>query len=453
MDDSLAISIKNVSKKYRLFDSIQERMKEALHPFRKKYHREFWALKNISFDVEKGTTLGIIGQNGSGKSTLLQIICSVLQATEGEVSVNGRVAALLELGAGFNPEFTGRENVRFNGSVMGFSADEMSERLPLIEKFADIGEFMDQPVKVYSSGMFARLAFATAINVDPEILVIDEAFSVGDAKFQQKCFGKFRDFQNSGKTILFVSHDSNAILKNCNYAILLEKGGNICEGSPNEVVRNYQNLILTGSTQIKGTVGEDQKIIEDINYSSLSNEKEIKIDNFISDFTCGDVLGSRQGYSKNEYRFGDGRSKIIDCLFISGNQVDPVSIFSGENLEIYLKVRFFEDIEEPAFGFGIKSVEGIMLYANNTRFAQMCLEPVQKDDVVIIKFSFRINLHAGEYFFDFGSGEKVGATGVPLDFRNGVFHLTVLERKKFDGCVDLDSCIDMVRRIKAFGEK
>ena len=197
MTDSIAIRIENLSKKYRLFASPRARLKEALHPFGKKYHREFWALKDVSFEVPKGQTLGILGRNGSGKSTLLQIIASVLQPTEGRVEVNGRVSAMLELGAGFNPEFTGRANVMFIGTLMGFSEADMRERLPAIEAFADIGEFIDQPVKTYSTGMFARLAFAAAINVDPDILVVDEILAVGDARFQQKCFRKFQEFQET----------------------------------------------------------------------------------------------------------------------------------------------------------------------------------------------------------------------------------------------------------------
>jgi len=383
--------------------------------------------------------LGIIGQNGSGKSTLLQIICSVLQPTEGKVVVNGRISALLELGAGFNPEFTGRENVVFNGAVMGISTEEMADRLPKIESFADIGDFIDQPVKIYSSGMFARLAFATAINIDPDILVVDEALSVGDAKFQHKCYQKFRQFQDEGKTILFVSHDTNAVLKNCNHAVLLEKGKIVCAGSPKEVTRNYQNLILTGSTQVLMGDSESLSPLNDMEFCSLKDRNEFELKNFLEEVHDHDKVVLRRGYNKDEYRYGDGRSEIIDCMFVCEGNIDPVSIFSGEKIDIYLKIRFLEDVERPAFGFSLKTVEGVLLYANNTRFAQMNLDPVQKSEVVVMKFSLPMNLHAGEYFFDFGSGEKVGETGVPLDFRFSVIHLTVLARTKFDGLIDLTS--------------
>src|SRR5437016_1893645 len=200
MTEEVAISVRDVTKKYRLFRSPQEILKEALHPFRKRYHREFWALNGVSFDVAPGQTVGILGRNGSGKSTLLQIIAGIIQATSGEVIVNGRISALLELGAGFNPEFTGRENAHFQAQLMDLSREEIDRRLPEIEAFADIGEFFDQPVKTYSSGMFVRVAFASAINVDPDILIVDEALAVGDAKFQNKCFLKFKEFQGAGKT-------------------------------------------------------------------------------------------------------------------------------------------------------------------------------------------------------------------------------------------------------------
>ena len=242
----IAVSLKNISKKFRLFESPKDRLKEALHPFKKKYHKEFWALKDISFDVPKGKTLGIIGRNGSGKSALLQIICGVLQPTTGSVTVNGRISALLELGADFSPEFTGRENVLMKGIRTGLSKAEMIERLPEIEAFADIGEFINYPLKTYSSGMFVRLAFATAINIDPEVLIVDEALAVGDVKFQYKCYQKFIEFQKAGKTIIFVTHDIQAVLKHCDKAILLENGSAIDYGNPVTVTTYYVDLLFSG---------------------------------------------------------------------------------------------------------------------------------------------------------------------------------------------------------------
>ena len=245
-NQDIAISVRQVSKKFRLFNSPKERLAEALHPFRKKYHREFWALKDVSFDIFRGEIIGILGKNGSGKSTLLQIVCAIMQPTEGAVEVSGRISALLELGAGFNPEFTGRENVILNGSIMGISRQEMLHRLPVIEAFADIGDFFDQPVKTYSSGMFVRVAFAAAIHVDPDILIIDEALSVGDVRFQHKCFQTLAEFQKRKKTILLVTHSTEAVVKHCGRAFLIDGGVILEDGIPKNVVNSYLELMFTG---------------------------------------------------------------------------------------------------------------------------------------------------------------------------------------------------------------
>lgn len=238
-----AISVRDLSKKYRRFSSTADTLKELLHPFGKKYHDEFWALKGVSFEIKKGESIGLIGRNGSGKSTLLQVLCGILQPTSGTVLVSGRVAALLELGAGFSSDFSGRENVYMNGALMGLSRHEMDERFSSIAEFAEIGDFMEQPVKTYSSGMYVRLAFAVAINVDADILIVDEALSVGDEAFQRKCYSRIRTIQDRGATIIFVSHSASAVVELCNRAILLERGEVLLKGAPKKVVSNYQKLI------------------------------------------------------------------------------------------------------------------------------------------------------------------------------------------------------------------
>ena len=237
-DTVTAISVHNVTKSYKLYDSHADRVKEAFHPFRKKYHHTFNALSDVSLSVKKGETIGIIGRNGSGKSTLLQLVCGILQPTSGSIVVNGRVSALLELGAGFNPEFSGRENVYINGSILGFSKEEIESRYGAIVEFADIGEFIEQPVKTYSSGMTIRLAFAVIAHADADILVIDEALAVGDAFFTQKCMRFLRKFMKTG-TILFVSHDTNSVKNLCNRAVWLERGQVLHEGEPKEVCERY----------------------------------------------------------------------------------------------------------------------------------------------------------------------------------------------------------------------
>lgn len=244
MAEDIAISVNDVSKMYKLYDNPMDRLKESLGLSRKKKYKEHYALNHVSFQVHKGETVGIIGTNGSGKSTILKIITGVLNPTGGEVTVDGRISALLELGAGFNMEYTGIENVYLNGTMMGFSKEEIDSRLQDILDFADIGDFVHQPVKAYSSGMFVRLAFAVAINIDPEILIVDEALSVGDVFFQAKCYRKFEEFKKMGRTILFVSHDLSSIARYCDRVVLLNKGVKLEEGSPKQMVDMYKQLLV-----------------------------------------------------------------------------------------------------------------------------------------------------------------------------------------------------------------
>ena len=254
-----AIRVKNVSKIYKLYDKPTDRLKEALGVTKKKRYHEHFALNDVSFDVKRGETVGIIGTNGSGKSTILKIITGVLNQTDGEIEIDGRISALLELGAGFNMEYTGIENVYLNGTMIGFTKEEIDEKLQDILDFADIGDFVYQPVKTYSSGMFVRLAFAVAINIDPEILIVDEALSVGDVFFQAKCYKKFEEFKKLGKTILFVSHDLSSISKYCDRVILLNKGVKLNEGSSQEMVDQYKKVLVGADAQIRSSIKEDDK--------------------------------------------------------------------------------------------------------------------------------------------------------------------------------------------------
>ncbi|PIR01652.1 MAG: sugar ABC transporter ATP-binding protein [Nitrospinae bacterium CG11_big_fil_rev_8_21_14_0_20_45_15] len=438
LNDDLAISVRNISKKYRLFDSVQERLKEALHPFQKKYHREFWALKNVSFDVSKGSTLGIVGRNGSGKSTLLQIISSVLLPTVGNLELSGRVSALLELGAGLNPEFTGRENVIFYGAVMGYSEKEMNARLPFIREFADIGEFFDQPVRVYSSGMFSRLAFATAINIDPDILIVDEALSVGDPKFQKKCYRKIHEFQKSGVTILLVTHDVESIIRHCDQALLLVEGELVEMGEPKTVVNFYID-VLEGrkvSTAVSN-YDFDEKSLAEVRKTDQNVPKTI-LDQFLSGFSGQDNCVSRKSYNKNEYRQGNGNAEIVDYLLICKDKVDFSAVQSGCQLEIYWKVLFHEDVEFPSYGFAVCSVDGLKLWGGNTWFDKFPVQPARTGDYVIFKSSFSLHLNKGEYFITLGCGQVLNEQLCPMDRRCDLIHIVVETRSRFDGLVALN---------------
>lgn len=314
MSFNVAISLKNISKCYRMFDRPKDRLLQGLWRGKKQFYREFWALRNVSFDIKQGTTVGIIGRNGSGKSTILQIIAGTLMPTDGSMQTNGRVAALLELGSGFNPEFNGRENAMMSGSIMGLSSKEIKERMPLIEKFAEIGEFIDQPVKMYSSGMYVRLAFACAINVDPDILVVDEALAVGDMQFQLKCIEKLKSFKKEGKTILFVSHDIYSVRNFCDEAIWMMDGQIHLRGDVNTVTERYQDFMRFGlenkdAPQAPAEVKKNLVTIEKVSITDV-NHKE-----------------------KKDYDFGEQITVVVDYTIHSVMEglVGGVALFDKQN--------------------------------------------------------------------------------------------------------------------------
>jgi len=447
MGDSVAISVQNVSKKYRLFRSPKERLWETLHPFNKKYHREFWALKEIDFQIPKGATVGIIGRNGSGKSTLLKIICSVLKPTTGSIQVNGEVSALLSLGAGLNPKFTGRDNVFFKGSLMGIPPEELKDRMGDIEAFADIGEFFDQPLQIYSSGMMLRLAFAIAINVDPEILVIDEVIAVGDSKFKQKCFQKFREYQEAGKTILITTHDTNTIIRHCDHALLINKGSLIEAGQPKDVINHYLNILEEkGSTKSKQTTGNVNSGEDQASATSLEEDQSI-LHGFLYHTPPQDNCPSRKSYNKNEKRQEFHQAEIIDYLIAYNNTFDPTNIYSGDRIDIYIKVKFHAPVEFPLMGVAIKTVDGILIYGFNSFYTNNEISAAQEGDILIGKFSLKLRLKHGDYFFDLGVDLKETVESskyVNLDRRCAAAHLSVIERNQFFGLADFEADFDQI---------
>jgi ABC-type polysaccharide/polyol phosphate transport system ATPase subunit len=441
MDSNTAINVQHVSKKFRLFSSPKERLIEALHPFRKRYHHEFWALRDVSFEVRRGEVVGILGKNGSGKSTLLQVICTVMQATSGEVSVNGSISALLELGAGFNPEFTGRDNVVLNGAIMGFSRKEMLRRLPDIEAFADIGEFFHQPVKTYSSGMFVRVAFAAAIHVDPDVLVVDEALAVGDVRFQQKCLSQIEKIRTSGAAILFVSHSLETITSICSRAIILEDGVLVADGEPKSVVEKYLSILFSESkTQSASVIAKVEHEERPPNENAQSHQLR---DNsfFAGNENCvGESLSDRFGYNRHEIRTTNGSAAIVDYLVAANGCTDITSVSSGAALTIFVKVHFTEDLSQPIIGFELKTGLGVTITGTNTFLAKTSLLPVQKGEIKIYQIDFTTPLNEGGYFLDLGVGKYDGSPGgYVLDVRRSIIHLMVNrnEQRRFNGIVDV----------------
>jgi len=320
-NNDIAIEVNNVRKKYRLFKSRNDRVKEAISFGRNKYHQEFWALDGINISVIKGETIGILGRNGSGKSTLLQILASVMTETSGNVVVNGRVAALLELGAGFKPEFTGRDNVILNGVIQGVPEKQMIDKIHEMREFADIGDFFDQPVGTYSTGMFVRLGFAAAISVEPDVLIIDEALGVGDVLFQEKCFMKIRELQRQGVTILIVSHSGLIIERLCKRAIVLDKGKLLYCGNAVNAVDYYDSIMFSrDKTVAKNTDNITYpKDEQDVNSNNISKDDAVK--EFLDSPYAGDLCVRRNSYNDNEIRFGNGNGEIIDYLILYDSSI------------------------------------------------------------------------------------------------------------------------------------
>ncbi len=417
----IAIKVEQVSKVYRLYDRQRERLKDALNLTKKKCYREHFALDKLDFEIKKGETVGIIGTNGSGKSTILKIITGVLNPTGGQVMVDGRISALLELGAGFNMEYTGVENVYLNGTMIGFTDEEIDERLSDILEFADIGEFVNQPVKTYSSGMFVRLAFAVAINIDPEILIVDEALSVGDVFFQSKCYHKFEEFKKMGKTILFVSHDLGSITKYCDRAILLNKGRKLFEGTPKEAVDLYKRVLVNqldddGKESPEGRSVWDQGGGKELWRSTLPLNPEV-------------------------LEYGSKKAEIVDFAFMDANGRYSNVIEKGTEMTVKMKVLFHEDIAEPIFAFSFKNLLGIELCGTNTMFEKIEITPKRAGDVQVVSFTQKMDLQGGEYLL------SLGCTGYPHgEFT--VYHrlydvcnLTVVSTKNTVGYYDMNTRI------------
>lgn len=383
----IAIKVENLSKSYKLYNQPVDRLKEALNPFRKKYHHDFYALKNVNFEVKKGETFGIIGKNGAGKSTLLKILTGVLTPSDGKYSVNGRISSLLELGAGFNSELSGLENVYFNGAVLGYSKEEIDRKLDDIIEFADIGEFINQPVKTYSSGMTVRLGFAVATSVDPDILIVDEALSVGDIRFQQKCFRKFKEFQENGKTIVFVTHDTGAIVNYCDRAIWLLDGGLYKTGAPDEVTREYVSYMYYGVEEDKN--GEDERIKSN---KWLDGGAE-KTTDHVKELGLESVDGCSF--------FGEGGAKINRVGLYSAETGKKIKVFKGgEKVDFYVEIEVLRDIENPIVGFIVKDEKGNAILGMNSYLIGMKLGKFKRGEGLTVDFKFEFPLlKNGNYLF------------------------------------------------------
>lgn len=427
--NEIAIKVDDVSKLYKLYDKPTDRLKESLGITRKKLYKEHYALHNVSFDVKKGETVGIIGTNGSGKSTMLKIITGVLNPTEGNVGINGRISALLELGAGFNMEYTGIENIYLNGTMIGFSREEIDAKMQDILDFADIGDFVYQPVKTYSSGMFVRLAFAVAINIEPEILIVDEALSVGDVFFQAKCYKKFEDFKKMGKTILFVSHDLSSISKYCDRVILLNKGKKLSEGTPKEMVSMYKRILVNQD--------KAEEIAEKLEEEDETEENgDIRE---IQEVPCEGLWKSHYNLNPNVDEYGNGAAEIIDFALIDEEGNYTGSIVKGTRFRIKSKVHFNRDVKNPIFTYTFKTIQGTPVTGTNTMYEKKDIDIARAGETYVATFEQDMYLQGGEYLL------SISCTG----FENGnfqVYHrlydvcnVTVVSYKNTVGFYDMNS--------------
>lgn len=431
------IRLAGVSKKYRLFRSPGARLREAL--LRRPEHEEFWALRDVSFTLPAGRTLGVLGMNGSGKSTMLQIIADVLEPTEGEVEVKGRVAALLELGAGFNPDLSGRENVVTNARIMGLTQKQALSRLDEVAEFADIGRHFDLPVKTYSSGMFMRVAFAMSICVDPDILIIDEALAVGDAKFQEKCFRRLQAFKDKGRTVLFVTHDRASVTQFCDDAILLHHGRLIMRGEPADVVAVYTELLTTG--HLPGTPPPG-KLNPPPATAAPADGGTDPVAQFRADQGGEDRLALHPLYNSNEDRFGAGGAVILDALILSDGQVNPAGVVAGSEVEIHVKYRFDVPMV-PVIGLSLCNAQGVVIYATNTMWLRQRLPPRAAGDVMIASFRGPLPLGPGPVFMDFGlAAEEAPGQADIRDRRGRALVLEIFRDRMFQGMADLGFSIE-----------
>lgn len=421
-----AIQVRNVSKLYKLYDRSSDRVKDALGlSGKKKLYKEHYALHDLNFDIRKGECVGIIGTNGAGKSTILKIITGVLNPSEGEVLIDGRISALLELGAGFNQEYTGIENVYLNGTMIGFTREEIDEKMDDILAFADIGDFVHQPVKTYSSGMFVRLAFAVAINIEPEILIVDEALSVGDVFFQAKCYRKFEEFKQAGKTIVFVSHDLSSIQKYCDRAILLNKGRKMDEGTPKEIIDLYKKVLVN---QV-----DDEGNAVDGSAHQMTDAIEAKGTDWKSHFRINPAI--------NEY--GEGIAEIIDFAIVDESGTLTATITKGTKFKICSKVLFHQDVKDPIFTYSFKNVQGVTITGTNTMFEKVFVEEAKAGECYVAAFEQTMSLQGGEYLLSISCTGYQSGEFKAYHRLYDVLNVTVVSDKNTVGFYDMDSAVSI----------
>lgn len=469
-DKKIAIKVENLEKAYKLYDKPSDRLKEALGLSRRKRYKEHYALKGVDAVIYQGETVGIIGTNGSGKSTILKIITGVLNPTKGKVTVNGRISALLELGAGFNMEYNGIENVYLNGTMIGFSKKEIDERLDEILNFADIGDYVYQPVKTYSSGMFVRLAFALAINVEPEILIVDEALSVGDVFFQSKCYRRMEEIRQNGTTILMVTHDMGSVIKYCDRVVLLNKGSFIAEGAPGKMVDLYKKILanqmedleeeLQEMNDFSGGIGDSAEALGrngknrtsgQAAFGAADNNEEQASEAGYGNKRRADrrhkgLMKEHITINPNRTEYGDGRAEIYDLGMFDERGNLTNLLLKGEYFTIREKICFRADIQAPIFTYTIKDKKGAELSGTNTMFEGADIRPVKAGDEYEVNFRQKMTLQGGEYLLSMScTGFEQGEHTVYHRLYD-VANITVISNKNTVGVYDMESEVETTYR-------
>ena len=443
MENEELISVKKVSKVYRLYDRAIDRLLESISIRKKSYHKDFFALQDISFSVKKGEAVGIIGTNGSGKSTMLKIITGVLTPTSGSVETKGTICALLELGAGFNQDYTGIENIYMNGTMMGISKEEMDKKLPEILDFADIGD---------SSGMFVRLAFALYISIDPEILIVDEALSVGDVFFQAKCYHRMDELKKKGTTILMVTHDLGSVMKYCDRVILFNKGEKVGEGLPGQMVDQYKK-ILAGKNPAAEKFVDEQDFLGD--GTTVKSEKKGRQELLGRESEAGvepqtgtehdRLMKEEMSINPSAQLYGNGKAEIVDFgIFDNEGKLSNILI-KGESFTIRERIHFYEEIASPIFTFTIKDKRGMDLSGTNTLFEGENIPGVKAGDEYICSFTQKMNLQGGEYLLSISCTGFEGGEHTVYDRKYDITSITVLSNKNTVGIYDMESKVTLER--------
>lgn len=424
MEKETAISLQNISKSFKRYSRPIDRLKELLFPQTTKVD-EFWALRDINFEVAKGETLGIIGQNGSGKSTLLQIIAQTMKPTTGQVFVSGRVSALLELGCGFNPEFSGRQNIFFNGQILGLSREEIEAKFNDIVAFAEIGDFLDQPVKTYSSGMVVRLAFAVAAHTNPTVLIVDEALAVGDAKFQARCTKRIRQLKEQGVTILFVSHDSSSIKMLCDRAALMHCGEIVEIGKPKDVVNHYIGLLSSAGDR------------EDLEMFNQNLKKASEIKDFSRENSNEYILAAQ---NISPYRHGNNLANIKSVRITNLKDQLINQIETGQDLKIHVSCQANTDLASLVVGISIRNLMGVVVYGTNTFLLSRRILEIQKNQNLSAIFHFPCCLNKGIYTITIGLHSE---ESVSYEWIDELIVFEVINSRRCDGIVDLQANVQL----------